>query len=92
MKKVEVYSNWAELDQLEGETIHNGDVLRVKWPDGTITTETAVVHTSQDSVVEQGCGITEIPISKAYVQAEVRGAKCLVRLADNKILCEWLKK
>jgi hypothetical protein len=87
MKKVETYSNWCYLDQLDGDTLEDGEGLRVRWPNGKETKEKAVVEKSSYMMSDMGSPY-EMHVSKAFVEADVHGAKCLVRLVGQEIMCE----
>jgi len=87
MNKVEVYSNWCYLDALEGIPLKEGEQLRVKWPDGEITEEKVVLESSSYRMMDHGSPC-DIGTSKAFVEATVKGVKCLIRLYGQDILCE----
>lgn len=92
MKKVITYSNWCEIDQLDGKDLENGEWLRVKWPDGSITRAKVRVEKTIYSISDMGSPC-DIPVSRAYVRVPHRGASARIRLAENKkIKCERFVK
>ncbi len=70
MNKIEHYSNWCEIDRLDGKDIEDGEKLRIKWPDGTITKETVRVEADSYSMLEQGGAYTDIPTKEAYIEVK----------------------
>lgn len=87
MNKVEVYSNWCYLDALDGVPLRENEKLRVKWPDGEITEEKVILESSSYQMMDHGSPC-QIGTSKAFVEAQVKGVKCLIRLYGQEILCE----
>jgi hypothetical protein len=87
MNKVEVYSNWCYLDQLDGKTLENGEKIRVQWPNGEETQESVVVKKHSYMISDMGSP-WEVWVSEAYVHGSIHGAQSLVRLTGDGILCE----
>ncbi len=63
--RVEVYSNWCSIDQLDGVALQNGDRLRVRWPDGReeVVAVTVVDESYEGSDHGHSCRIF---VSRAY--------------------------
>jgi hypothetical protein len=92
MKNVETYSNWCEIDQLDGVTLKDGEWLRVKWPDGTKTRAKVRVEQTSYRISDMGSPC-DIPVSKAFVRVPYKGASARIRLAEHKdIKCERIEK
>jgi hypothetical protein len=87
MKKVEIYSNWCYIDRLDEKPLKNGELLLVRWANGDETTETVVVKNHSYTISDMGSP-WEVKVSEAYIENEVRGVKCLIRLAKENVLCE----
>jgi hypothetical protein len=79
MNKIERYSQWCEIDRLEGVDVKNGELLFVRFPNGHAQGVTAVVKVRNTSVSEQG-GQYTMRESIAYAEAEYHGVKILVPL------------
>ncbi len=96
MNKVEIYSNWCYMDALDGKPLENGEVLKVKWPNGTITKETVIIESSSYTMMDH-TSPWEVLTTKAYVKGRDRrgsksdGLKTLIRLYGQNILCERLE-
>lgn len=87
MNKIEIYKNWCEIDQLNGINLEDGEVLKVKWPNGEITVETIILEKTSYQVSDHGHP-WDVAVNRAYAQTECRGVKCLLRLSGKDILCE----
>jgi hypothetical protein len=70
--KVERYSNWCSIDRLDGDDLQNGEMLKLVWPDGSISTETITVEKTTFEVYDHGHSYGA-PQSHAFVQTEVHG-------------------
>lgn len=91
MKKVQIYSNWCEIDVLGSsyqDKLVNGEELKVQWNNGTTTIEKVLVEETSYDIMEQGAGRTPIPVSKAYIQIAYMGTPARIRLAESDLLCE----
>jgi len=87
MKKIEVNTDWCDVDMLDGKPITNGENLKIRWTNGEVTTETILVKDSSYTVVEHG-GRADISVRKAFVVVDFKGAKAMVALAGQDILAE----
>jgi len=87
MKKIERYSNWCEIDRLDGVDLQDGEQLKVQWEDGTISIETVFVDKFHQRMSEQG-GYYDVPYSIAHIYANCRGTKTPIKLIDSNIKCE----
>ena len=84
--RVLVKSNWGWWDQLDGETLRDGDLLEVTWPDGATTTETVVTRTTYEMVGDHGHD-ERTPRVEAFVAIRHRGAEGVVRLVAAGVSC-----
>jgi len=87
MKKVERYSNWCEIDRLNGIDLVDGEKLKIKWEDGSTSIEVIKVEKYIDKILEQG-GYSDIKYSIAYVPINFKGTKSFIGLSGTKIECE----
>lgn len=75
MTPVERVSDWGEWDALDGKRLESGEMVRVTWPDGTVSgplvvsIDARVMCTRENVVFSRASGITEL-----------RGAVALVAL------------
>ena len=68
----------AEYDSLEGKPLHTGDVITVKWLDGTTSTESVYIESLQNDSIKRA------NIIVTYNKLLVR-----IYLSQNKtLLCE----
>lgn len=81
MSKVTTYSNWCEIDQLDGKDIVDGETLLVKWPDGTKEVYEARVKKWSVPMMEQGGHTWNTPHSQAFVLVRYRGKLVEIALA-----------
>lgn len=79
MNKIERYSNWCDIDRLDGVDIYDGEPLFVRFPDGACKGVEVVVKQSTYPVSEQG-GQWNHRESLAYAQIDYHGVKALVPL------------
>lgn len=79
MGKITRYSNWCELDQLDGVTLQNGEILSVEWPDGSKSVVTIEVDNTPGTYSDHGRE-SPMPKSIAYTPLTYRGVKSLVPL------------
>lgn len=80
MNRVETYSNWSRIDQLDGRDIRAGEFLDITWPDGSESREMARVSASSETAWDHGKPCS-IPVRKAYFVLTHRGASVDVPLA-----------
>lgn len=73
--RIERGSNWGYWDQLHGQSLHDGEMLRVWFPDGSTVDTIKVVHHSQG--VSYGMEIFD---ARAYMEDRVRFVDVLVPL------------
>jgi len=85
--KCVILSDWCYYDQLDGKTLQNGEKLKIKWPDSSITEETVLTKCRNLLFNDHG-GRTEIPIIEAYITIHFRGVKAEIRLVDSGLLCQ----
>lgn len=78
--RVTVGGNWSYEDQLGGTTLSDGEAVRVRWPDGSASTHIVKVLRSSQTISDMGHP-AEIPIIRAFITIEHRGALVRVRLA-----------
>jgi|SRR6185369_3517450 len=91
MKKVITYSNWCEIDQLDGKPFKDGEWIRVQWPNGNKTRAKVHVENTSYRISDMGSPC-DIPVSKAFVRVPYKGASARIRLAEHKdILCERIE-
>jgi len=79
MGKIERYSNWCELDQLDGETIKDGETLEVTFPNGKVIKLKAAVESYSQSYNDHGHDYT-MPVSHAYHKSWWAGVPVQVSL------------
>jgi hypothetical protein len=79
MSLVEEYRNWCEYDQLDGQTIEEGEKLRVTFADGVTRKIVAHVVKSSYNILEPS-GETCIPTSSAFATTEMWGMTVRIRL------------
>jgi hypothetical protein len=72
VKSIDRYSNWGYMDSLDGWTLVDGEVLRLQWPDGTVTTETIGVELGTMRYSDHGHDCTG-PDHKAYITTTHHG-------------------
>lgn len=79
MSKIECYSNWCWIDRLDGVDLKNGELLFVKFPDGSAFGVACVVKSRTVDVQDMGhtYGAHE---SLAYAEIDYHGVKVLVPL------------
>lgn len=87
MEKVKRYSNWCEIDRLNGIDLIDGEKLKIKWEDGSTSIEVIKVEKYIDKILEQG-GYSDIQYSIAYVPIKFKGTKSFIGLSGTKIECE----
>lgn len=80
MNKIERYSDWwCWVDRLDGVDLKDGELLFVRFPDGTAKGVTAVVRDRRVRVSEQG-GHYDARESLAYCEIDYHGVSALVPL------------
>lgn len=79
MNKIERYSNWCEYDQLDGNTLIDGEELCVQFPDGTSLDLRVTVVESSYEASDMGHP-WRVPVRKAYWETKVRGIPVRVPL------------
>ena len=67
MNHITQMSNWGYYDALDDVALLDGDQLRVRWPDGTVTEEVVRIHHAATTIQDQGRAC-EIPFDSAYVE------------------------
>lgn len=80
LEPIRVHSDWGWWDQLAGRTLHDGERLRICWPDGSETVETIAIDRGTRTVGDMGHDY-EAPIERAFVKAQHRGREVTVYLA-----------
>lgn len=89
MNRIEQFSNWCWIDQLDGHDLDDGDELIVKWPDGFL--EQVKIHVIRKSVDTQDHGVlTSVTDSRAYYRTTVRDVPVLVPLVG--LEAQFVKK
>lgn len=91
MNKVEEYSNWCYVDQLDGETLEDGEKIICLFPDGKKSEYQVKVDNSSYMISDHGSP-WEVHVSKAYIGIEYNGVPARIRLYDSGILCERLNE
>lgn len=77
--KVNTYSNWCYIDQLDGEDLKHEEVLKITFPDGHSIKQKIIVETSKETTSDMGHPY-DLPIKKAFVQIIFHGKKINVSL------------
>jgi hypothetical protein len=90
MKKVETYSNWCEIDRLDGIDLEDGERITCQWPNGKKTKETIVLNKRSYTVNDMGHP-WEVQVQEALIKASINGIECKIRLAGKDILCERIE-
>lgn len=81
--KIKTYSNWCEIDQLDGTDLQHGEKLKIQFPDGSEEDHFVEVRQYQSYVEDMGRG-TYIPNSEAYVTLKYNGFKIRTRAVGLK--------
>lgn len=90
MNKVETYSNWCEIDRLDGIDLVDGEFVHVLWPDGTETKGRVIVAKSSYEISDMGHPWT-VPASKSYLKVKINGQYTQIALAGTNIKLERAK-
>lgn len=81
MNKIETYSNWCYIDRLGGRDLLDGELIELQWPDGG-PTEIVRVNIDRPYQTYSDHGhVYEMPVAKAFVTAEHRGAPVKIYIA-----------
>lgn len=72
MKTIDAFENWGSTDSLDQWTLVDGEVLRIKWPDGSTTDERICVEVATFEYDDMGHRCTGTN-HLAYVFAMHRG-------------------
>lgn len=75
--RVVKYSNWGDWEQLNGETLVDGEALRITWPDGTLLDVLIKVIDHRQQISDHGHDSWGSDV-RAYVEADYRGVRVLV--------------
>jgi hypothetical protein len=86
-QRVTTDQSYRTVDQLDGKDLIQGEALRVRWPDGSVTEERVLLDRSE-SREQESCSTYLHETSIAYVSATVRGASAKVLLTSGGIECE----
>lgn len=81
MEKIKRYSNWCEVDQLDGVDLKNNEVLKLKFPDGKVRKTKIKVKKTKEFVSDHGHS-EQIPVSEAFIEIAQFGAKALVSIVN----------
>ena len=87
MQRVTIRSNWGYFDELDGRDLADGEGLRLKWPDGTITVAKVILVKTSEPGSDMGHPI-DIPLHRAFIGVNYRGAIAQIRLYNSPVLCE----
>lgn len=74
---VELTSNWGYWDQLDGETLKDGELLRIEWPNGTVEELPVRVRDVGCTIHDMGHQYTGQDI-RAFVEKVVNGKAVLI--------------
>jgi len=79
MNKIEWYSNWCWIDQLDDGDLKHGELLFVRFPDGHAQGLECIIETQNIRVGEQG-GHYDAPSQRAFAEIDYHGVKAKVPL------------
>lgn len=89
MNKVATYSNWIYYETLDGVRLEEGELLKVKFPNGRVVN--SVVHLEHRTAPGDMSG--PVPDIESFITVQVLGISVLVSLRKhaNELLCERVK-
>jgi hypothetical protein len=73
-------NNWCEIDMLDGKVLTDGELLFVRFPDGTARGHQIKVKAEPYQIMEQGNGRYDARRSIAYAPVDYHGVVVLVPL------------
>lgn len=79
MNRVKRYSNWCEIDQLDGRDLIAGELLEVIWPNRNREAVTVQVDLGTYTIMDHGHPF-EARRAVAYVTKEINGVSVKVPL------------
>jgi hypothetical protein len=90
MQDATVRSDWGYWDQLDDRDLRDGEPVRARWPDGTVTGETIRIEKRDQPYQDHGHATT-IPDHRAYIETAFRGAVVRVYVRGSGLKLERLE-